>query len=61
MINQKLSTKTVGQRFARLAIVAVALTLPLAGCENILEVNDHAIVFCLPEVEPAVERLFAVG
>ncbi len=44
MIKQKMNPTTVGQRFARLAIVAVGLTLPLAGCENILEVTDPDIV-----------------
>ncbi len=43
MIKRRIDT-TKGQVFARLAIVAVALTLPLAGCENILEVVDPDIV-----------------
>jgi hypothetical protein len=36
--------RSLGQRVARLGVVAVALTLPLAGCENILEVTDPDIV-----------------
>lgn len=43
MTRHNRKTTTVGQTFARLTMVAVAVTLPLNGCD-ILEVNDPDIV-----------------